>query len=191
MNKVPSSYGSARRSAQPLGVARAHIYRITAAVVAFLAGPVLACSWSGISQENVATVLPARLQDADAVVHARVVAVRVVPQERVTTEGAAVVLLEKHVASLLVLRSFKGGSPRMEVTAITIMCGHQFSVGEENVYFIRNGQVGLPNVEPATPWLLAALERAPKATPTPRWSERVKDEGTSPSVGARAAQLNH
>jgi len=141
------------------------MYRITAAVFAFLAGPAVACPWSGISREDVATVLPSRLQDADAVVHARVVAVRVVPQERVSTEGAVAILLEKQVASLVVLRSFKGGSPRMEVTSTTTLCGYQFSVGEENVYFIRKGYIGIPSVEPASTWLLAALERASKATP--------------------------
>jgi hypothetical protein len=62
----------------------------------------------------------------------------------------------------------------MEVTATTILCGHKFSVGEENVYFIRKGYVAIPSVEPASTWLLAALERASKATPnTPL--ERPRD----------------
>jgi hypothetical protein len=141
------------------------MYRIIAAVFAFLAGPAAACSWSGISQANVVSVLPSRLQHADAVVHARVVAVRVVPQPFEGAEDAVTVQLPQQVASLVVLRSFKGGSARMEVTGITTMCGYQFSVGEENVYFISNGQVGIPSVEPASSWLLAALERATKATP--------------------------
>jgi len=149
---------------------------IIVAVFAFLAGPASACSWSGISQENVATVLAPRLEHADAVVHARVVAFRVVAQDNKEVNGAVEVQLEKQVATLAVLRSFKGdGSGRIEVAGLTTMCGYLFSVGEENVYFIRNGRVGIPNVEPASSWLLSALERTTKATPN-KSLERTRDE---------------
>jgi hypothetical protein len=53
----------------------------------------------------------------------------------------------------------------MEVIGLTDMCGYQFTVGEERVYFIYGGHVGIPDVEKASQWLLTALERASKATP--------------------------
>jgi hypothetical protein len=138
---------------------------ITVAVCALLSGPILACSWAGISRENVAKVLGARLGHSDEVVHARVVSVRVLPPDRQVNDAAVAVRLEKQEATLEVLRSFKGGSKLLKVVGYTDMCGYQFKVGEENVYFISKGRVGIPDVEPASGWLLSALERATKATP--------------------------
>jgi hypothetical protein len=138
---------------------------IAAAVLAFFAAPTFGCSWAGLSPENVATALAPRLKYADAVVHAKVVAVRVLASDGENPDGSVTVQLEKQIATLEVLRSFKGGASRMEVAGLTTMCGYQFSVGEENVYFISKGRVGIPNVEPASSWLLAALERAAKAPP--------------------------
>ena len=139
---------------------------VTPAALAMFSGPILACSWAGLSQQNVSTSLPARLKHADAVVHARVVSIRALPPDPGTEDGSVTVQLEKQVATLVVLRSYKGGgSDQIEVAGLTTMCGYQFSVGEEKVYFISKGQVGIPNVEPASSWLLSAIERAAKATP--------------------------
>jgi len=139
---------------------------VTAAAFAVFSAPILACSWAGLSQENVASALGPRLTSADAVVHARVVSVRALPRDREADDGAVTVQLEKQVATLAVLHAYKGGgADQREVVGLTTMCGYQFSVGEEKVYFISKGRVGIPNVEPASPWLLSALQRASKATP--------------------------
>jgi hypothetical protein len=138
---------------------------VTAAVFALLSGPSLACSWAGISRDNVTAVLSARLGNSDEVVHARVVSVRPLPPDREVDAPAVAVRLEKQEATLEVIRSFKGGSGQLKVIGYTDMCGYQFTVGEENVYFISKGHVGVPDVEPASGWLLSALERATKATP--------------------------
>src|SRR5690242_14720363 len=97
-----------------------------ATILAFvaLAAPldVVACSWEGISQANVAQVLETRIQDADAVLDAIVKSVR--------SEGT------DEVAEVLVVTGFKGSGKGSTFTLRGHLqpCGYRFEVGERRIY---------------------------------------------------------
>jgi hypothetical protein len=120
---------------------------IAVALLAILAEPASACSWEGLTPENVAVALPARFDEADSVVLARVASV---------TERENDLL-----ATLEVTRSYKGQTGQLEVIGLRwSTCGYRFTVGEVKIFLITRGEVRVPSVYPVTPWLLAALERA-------------------------------
>jgi hypothetical protein len=122
----------------------------------------VACSWEGISERNVARVLPDRVRDADAVVHGKVTSLKVSSTEQ--------------VVDILVLRSFKGSGSTLRVRAQSRMCGYSFSLGEEQVFFVHKGWVGIPGVEPLSAWLLDALSKVTPSPATPNTSlERTRE----------------
>jgi hypothetical protein len=56
------------------------------------------------------------------------------------------------------------------------MCGYLFTLGEEQVFFVHKGWVGVPGVEPASGWLLNALDKVVPSTATPNKSlERTRE----------------
>jgi hypothetical protein len=103
-----------------------------------------ACTWEGLSPENAERLLPLRLAHADAVVIGSVSSVKIGESEQ--------------QAQIRVSRSFKGQSTSLLVTSSNLICGYSFKEGEEKVFFIHNGRVNIASVEPAAPWLIAALE---------------------------------
>ena len=52
-------------------------------------------------------------------------------------------------------------------TSSNFMCGYSFKQGEEKVFFIHEGRVNIASVEPASPWLIAALESKLKGDNAP------------------------
>ena len=122
-------------------------YRLlVVAILSCFTSPVEACSWEGISPENSERTIPERLREADNVIHGRVISLR--------KEGSML------VATLQVIRSFKGGSGPVTAASSNGMCGYRFTMDEERIFFIYHGRVSIAGVEPAEAWLISALKKA-------------------------------
>jgi len=106
-----------------------------------------ACAWGDISRKNAGQLVPEFFSYADAVVHGRVLSRRV-EQYGIET------------AQIAVLRSFKGAASSLRVRGNPGNCGYQFTVGEERIYFIKEGVVSSAGAKRVSPWLLAALNGA-------------------------------
>jgi hypothetical protein len=108
--------------------------------------PSHACSWVGLTQDNVAEFLPKKLHYADAVIH-----------------GRAVSRSEQHsgveTAHVVVLDSYKGTGATYQLRGGPLFCGYHFEVDEERIYFVKDGAVSIVDVEPASPWLIEALKK--------------------------------
>jgi len=105
--------------------------------------PANACTWLGLSKENVAQELPARISKADTIVHGLVISVG--------NDGIS--------ARIKVLRAFKGEADVLDVES-GLLCGHIFQTGDERIYFIREGHVSGPTVYAVWDWLVASLHSA-------------------------------
>jgi hypothetical protein len=136
------------------------VRRAIVAVIALasVSTPTYACSWQGISFWNVAKVLPSRFGQAESVIRGRVESVKVRKNEPVVSGDVVTLGLSEQVATLVVLDVFKGeAAHRIVIAGGTTMCAYQFEVGEEKIYFITKGSVGVPSVEPTSSWLISAL----------------------------------
>ena len=119
------------------------ILPIVIALVACYLSPANACTWDGLSEENVARELPSRFLEADTIIHGRVLSIG--------SDGLA--------ARIKVLRSFKGKAEILDIES-GLICGHIFEIGEERIYFIKNRHVSGPTVYPVSEWLAASLHNA-------------------------------
>jgi hypothetical protein len=84
-----------------------------------------ACSWEGISEGNVARVLPDRVRDADAVVHGKVTSLKVTGADE--------------VAEIKVLRSYKGSAATFTVRSQTCAVTRSLSVRSKSFLSIKVG----------------------------------------------------
>jgi hypothetical protein len=154
----------ARRSTQPLGGAGMQLRQIIAVVLAWFSGPILACTSFPLTEQTLDDFLPARFERADSVVRGRVLSLKVEES--------------REVATIEVLRTYKGADvSRIEVISLPTLCGYEFKVGEERVYFIKDHRVRMPDVAPPSSWLLSALDKrmvlnAPPNTSLERTRER-------------------
>jgi hypothetical protein len=106
-----------------------------------------ACIVDVLAPSNVDRLLPDVISHSEAIVHARVE--RAEPSTRD----------HFYSATLIVLRSFKGNSPSTTHVKSIQICGHPFRMGEEGLFFIKQGYRVDPTVYSLSPWLLEALAR--------------------------------
>jgi len=108
-----------------------------------LHAPVHACTWEGLSPQNVERRLPPMIAQADRVVRGRVVSIG--------NDGLS--------ARIEIIRAFKGAKGTFNATS-GLLCGHIFQVGEEMIYFVRGADITSPRAVPVSEWLLASLQKA-------------------------------
>ena len=123
------------------------------------------CAWGDIDHHNAAQLVPEFFNYADSVVHGRV-------EARLGKDG-------RELAQVTVLRAFKGGDSPMQISGQSGWCGHHFSLGEERVYFVKEGVVSAAGAKEVSPWLLVALNgvarTVAKAPQTPVTEVRVRN----------------
>jgi hypothetical protein len=115
---------------------------VCAGILAAVSTPTHACTWEGLSLENVDERLPHMIAGADRIVHGRVT--------WVSDDGLA--------ARIESIRTFKGPSGAFKATS-GLLCGHIFKVGEEMIYFVHGSDLSAPRTSPVADWLLASLEK--------------------------------
>jgi hypothetical protein len=108
-----------------------------------LYAPAQACTWEGLSSQNVEQRLPPMIVQADKIVRGRVVSVG---------DGGLTARIE-------VIRAFKGGEETFDATS-DLLCGHGFKVGEEMIYFMHGTDISNPRTMQVSDWLLASLAKA-------------------------------
>lgn len=130
-----------------------------------LAPTVRNCAWGDIDRHNAAQLVPEFFDYADSVVHGRVVGV-------LGKDG-------HELAQITVQRAFKGGDSSTQIGSDSGWCGHHFSLGEERIYFVKQGWVSAAGAKEVSPWLLATLDELTrtvvKAPPTPVTEIRVRN----------------
>jgi hypothetical protein len=114
------------------------------------------CAWSEISRNNAAQLVPEFFNYADTVVRARVLSMQ-------SSDGV-------ETAQVAVLHAFKGGASTrqpLQITGHPGWCGYRFTVGEERIYFVKQGVVSSAGAKSVSPWLLAALNGVARTAPPP------------------------
>jgi len=125
-----------------------------------------ACVTEILDIGNVNIMLPGKFSFADTVVHGKVISV---DKKIYSSHGNDFY----DTAEIKVLESFKGDNNGKTITVsgshdkLISKCDYWFTPGEEEIYFIKNGEVSMGGVEHASEWLVAALRAisSPKAAP--------------------------